>query len=82
MFYAITFELTHLAKKVQQGVNKPINIFFFQNDPYYTCSLGQSPHMFIYSLFNVLALAEIKGYAMIQVTKYSLDSTTRSLQES
>jgi hypothetical protein len=39
----------------------------FQNDPYYTCSLGQSPHQFIYSLFNVLALTEIKGYAMIQV---------------
>ena len=30
------------------------------------CSLGQSPHQIIYNLYNVIALTEIKGYAMIQ----------------
>ena len=28
--------------------------------------MGQSPHQVIYNLYNVIALAEIKGYAMIQ----------------
>lgn len=30
------------------------------------CSLGQSPHQIIYNLYNVIALTEIKGFAMIQ----------------
>lgn len=28
--------------------------------------MGQSPHQLIYNLYNVIALTEIKGYAMIQ----------------
>ena len=28
--------------------------------------MGQSPHQLIYNLYNIIALAEIKGYAMIQ----------------
>jgi len=30
------------------------------------CNLGQSPHQLIYNLYNVIALTEIKGYAMVQ----------------
>jgi len=30
------------------------------------CNLGQSPHQVIYNLYNIIALTEIKGYAMIQ----------------
>ena len=30
------------------------------------CDLGQSPHQLIYNLYNIIALTEIKGYAMIQ----------------
>ena len=29
--------------------------------------MGQSPHQLIYNLYNVIALTEIKGYAMMQV---------------
>jgi len=35
-------------------------------DGKHLCSLGQSPHQIIYNLYNVIALTEIKGYAMIQ----------------
>ncbi|TRY79845.1 hypothetical protein TCAL_08833 [Tigriopus californicus] len=34
----------------------------------YICSMEQSPHQLIYNLYNVIALAEIKGYAMIQLS--------------
>ena len=30
------------------------------------CDLGQSPHQLLFNLYNLFALAEIKGYAMIQ----------------
>lgn len=30
------------------------------------CNLGQSPHQIIYNLYNIIALTEIKGYAMVQ----------------
>ena len=30
------------------------------------CNLGQSPHQLIYNLYSVIALTEIKGYAMVQ----------------
>ena len=30
------------------------------------CDLGQSPHQLLYNLYNIVALTEIKGYAMIQ----------------
>ena len=30
------------------------------------CDLGQSPHQLIYNLYNIIALTEIKGYAMLQ----------------
>lgn len=39
---------------------------FFQNGDH-LCSMGQSPHQLIYNLYNIIALTEIKGYAMIQV---------------
>ena len=35
-------------------------------DGKHLCSLGHSPHQIIYNLYNVIALTEIKGYAMIQ----------------
>ncbi len=28
--------------------------------------MGQSPHQLLYNLYNVVALTEIKGYAMMQ----------------
>jgi len=28
--------------------------------------MGQSPHQLIYNLYNIIALTEIKGYAMVQ----------------
>ena len=28
--------------------------------------MGQSPHQLMFNLYNILALTEIKGYAMIQ----------------
>ena len=40
-------------------------VSFFQ-DGKQLCSLGQSPHQVMYNLYNVIALTEIKGYAMIQ----------------
>ena len=40
-------------------------MFEFQ-DGKHLCSLGQSPHQVIYNLYNVIALTEIKGYALIQ----------------
>jgi len=30
------------------------------------CSMQQSPHQLLYNLYNIIALTEIKGYAMIQ----------------
>jgi len=30
------------------------------------CSLTQSPHQLVYNLYNIIALTEIKGYAMLQ----------------
>eukprot|EP00095_Tigriopus_kingsejongensis_P006035 maker-scaffold889_size84747-snap-gene-0.24 protein:Tk06035 transcript:maker-scaffold889_size84747-snap-gene-0.24-mRNA-1 annotation:"hypothetical protein L798_01615" len=30
------------------------------------CSMEQSPHQLLYNLYNVIALTEIKGYAMLQ----------------
>ena len=39
---------------------------FVPQDGKHLCSLGQSPHQVIYNLYNVIALTEIKGYAMIQ----------------
>ena len=42
-----------------------MNLIFLQ-DGKHLCSLGQSPHQVIYNLYNVIALTEIKGYAMIQ----------------
>jgi hypothetical protein len=44
---------------------KTITQFIFQ-DGKQLCSLGQTPHQIIYNLYNVIALTEIKGYAMIQ----------------
>ena len=35
-------------------------------DGKHLCSLGHSPHQIIYNLYNVIALTEIKGYAMLQ----------------
>ena len=40
--------------------------FLFQ-DGINLCNLGQSPHQVIFNLYNIIALTEIKGYAMIQV---------------
>jgi len=30
------------------------------------CSMNQSPHQLVYNLYNIIALTEIKGYAMLQ----------------
>ena len=30
------------------------------------CSMTQSPHQLVYNLYNIIALTEIKGYAMLQ----------------
>jgi hypothetical protein len=30
------------------------------------CDLGQSPHQLVYNLYTAIALAEVKGYAMMQ----------------
>ena len=30
------------------------------------CSMDQSPHQLMYNLYNIIALTEIKGYAMLQ----------------
>ena len=42
-----------------------VTIFRFQTGDH-LCDLGQSPHQLIYNLYNIIALTEIKGYAMIQ----------------
>ena len=72
-FHCVNNSIMSIGKLFTEGHQ------FFQTDPYYTCSLEQSPHHFIYDLFNVVALTEIKGYAMIQVPDYSreLISVTR-----
>ena len=30
------------------------------------CTIRQSPHQLMYNLYNIIALTEIKGYAMLQ----------------
>ncbi len=36
--------------------------------------MGQSPHQLIYNLYNIIALTEIKGYAMMQAITESVTS--------
>ena len=30
------------------------------------CTMSQSPHQLMYNLYNIIALTEVKGYAMVQ----------------
>ena len=32
----------------------------------HSCTIRQSPHQLMYNLYNIIALTEIKGYAMLQ----------------
>ena len=43
-----------------------IAVFFCFQEGINLCNLGQSPHQLIYNLYNMIALTEIKGYAMVQ----------------
>ena len=38
---------------------------YFQSGKH-LCSMTQSPHQLLYNLYNIIALTEIKGYAMLQ----------------
>ena len=40
-------------------------LFNVQNDEH-LCSMSQSPYQLMYNLYNIIALTELKGYAMLQ----------------
>lgn len=46
--------------------NKVIAYFSPEQNNEHLCEMGQSPHQLMFNLYNILALTEIKGYAMIQ----------------
>jgi len=42
-----------------------LNQIFTENDQH-LCGLSESPHQLLYNLYNIVALTELKGYAMLQ----------------
>jgi len=54
----------HSLDKLTGGI---FNIFAsLQQEGEHLCGLNQSPHQLMFNLYNIIALTEIKGYAMLQ----------------
>ena len=52
--------------KVCTQIGKCSTKFFSRQNGHQLCRLEQSPHQLVYNLYNIIALTEVKGYAMIQ----------------
>jgi len=48
-----------------------INHLYIQNDEH-LCGMSQSPFQLMYNLYNIIALTELKGYAMLQFAYMTL----------
>merc|ERR1719334_23837 len=49
---------------LSQGIFNTIAKLSQEGD--HLCTMTQSPHQLMYNLYNIIALTEIKGYAMLQ----------------
>jgi len=59
----------HIAVVPQDSQKKQLFPYFhslMSKSGKHLCSMTQSPHQLLYNLYNIIALTEIKGYAMLQ----------------
>jgi len=60
-----TFHTTVIRQETNFTLFSFLSQIFFKNDEH-LCGMTQSPYQLMYNLYNIVALTELKGYAMLQ----------------